>query len=303
MFSLSLEEITLIGLSFALLEFTGILLAVHAVLHVRTSQGAIAWGLSLVTAPLIALPLYAFFGQRKLEGYVWTRRCGDIAIVQTFCKGKIWRPHQRHPESRRKLSQTLENLSDMIFTGGNSAELLVNGQATFDAIFETIDSARNYILVEFFIIHNDELGQELKRRLIERLRVGVQVYFLYDSIGCYALPKSYRRELEEAGAEVREFGSPGRFRNRYQINFRNHRKVVVVDGMVGFAGGHNVGNEYLGKVKRFGPWRDTHLKLSGPSVMGSGVIHLWRVSVFSSDPLAAARITSRSVKIPTSIRP
>jgi cardiolipin synthase len=82
------------------------------------------------------------------------------------------------------------------------------------------------------------------------------------------LPQSYRQELIAAGAVVHQFGSPSRFRNRFQLNFRNHRKIVVVDGKAGFAGGHNVGNEYLGESKRFGPWRDTHLKLTGPAVMG-----------------------------------
>jgi cardiolipin synthase len=275
MFSFSLEELTLIGLFLAVLEITGMIMAVHAVLNARTSQGAIAWALSLVTAPYLALPLYAFFGRRKLEGYEQSQRLDDLTIRQTLLHLKTQcRPCQKKLATREALGQFMEKLSGMVFTGGNAVDLLVNGKATFEAIFTAIDQAREYVLVEFFIVQNDELGRELQQRLLARQRAGVQVYFLYDSIGSYALPQSYRQELITAGALVHAFGSPKKFRNRFQLNFRNHRKIVVVDGKAGFAGGHNVGNEYLGKSKRFGAWRDTHLKLNGPAVLGLQAVFL-----------------------------
>jgi cardiolipin synthase len=269
MFSFSFEELTLIGLFFVILEITGMVVAVHAILNARTSQGAIAWALSLVTAPYLSLPLYAFFGQRKHDGYEQSIRRDDLLIQQTTLNLEAcWRPFQKKLADRTTLGQFMEKLSGMVFTGGNSLQLLVNGKTTFEAIFTAIEQAREYILVEFYIVNDDELGRELQQRLLDRQRAGVQVYFLYDSIGSYALPQSYRQELIASGAVVHQFGSPGRFRNRFQLNFRNHRKIVVVDGKTGFAGGHNVGNEYLGESKRFGPWRDTHLKLTGPAVMG-----------------------------------
>lgn len=266
--NLTFEELTLIGLCLALLEITGIVMAVHAVLNARTSQGAIAWALSLVTAPYLALPLYAFFGRNKPHRH-WQLRRGDFMTPQAAAhQAADWQPVSRTIPGHPTLAQTMEHLSGTVFTGGNSVDLLVNGAATFEAIFEAIDQAREYLLVEFFIIKNDNLGQELKRRLIDRQRAGVRVYLLYDSIGSYGLPLGYRQELISNGVRVQAFGSPGRFRNRYQLNFRNHRKIVVVDGVVGFAGGHNVGDEYIGLSKRFGFWRDTHIRLTGPAVAG-----------------------------------
>jgi cardiolipin synthase len=268
MFNFSLEELTLIGLSLAVLEIAGMIMAVHAVLNARTSQGAIAWALSLVMAPYLALPLYAFFGRRKLEGYEQTCQLEDLSVRQTTLNLKTQcRPFQKKLTTRTSLGQFMEKLSGLVFSGGNDVELLINGKATFDAIFTAIDQAREYVLIEFFIVQDDELGRELQQRLLAKQRAGVQIYFLYDSIGSYALPQSYQQELIAEGALIHAFGSPKRFRNRFQLNFRNHRKIVVVDGKSGFAGGHNVGNEYLGKSKRFGPWRDTHLKLNGPAVL------------------------------------
>lgn len=270
MFSFSFEELTHIGLFLAILELTGVIVAVHAILNARTSQGAIAWALSLIMAPYLALPLYAFFGRRKLKGYVQSCRRAVLSLQQTRQQLEtVWLPFQKTLADRNTLGQSMEKLSGMVFTGGNTVDLLVNGKATFDAIFSAIDQAREYVLIEFFIVQDDELGRELQQRLLDRQRAGVQIYFLYDSIGSYALPQNYRQELIAAGVMLHAFGSPNRFKNRYQLNFRNHRKIVVVDGKVGFAGGHNVGNEYLGTSKRFGFWRDTHMKVTGPAVPGS----------------------------------
>jgi cardiolipin synthase len=275
MFIFSLEELTLIGLFLAALEITGVIAAVHAILNARTSQGAIAWALSLVTAPYLALPLYAFLGRRKHERYYYPEQCDKTSIQETISQLKTqWIPFHNELIDRPTFGRFMEKISGMMFTGGNSVDLLVNGKKTFESIFAAIDQAKDYVLVEFFIVHNDELGRELQQRLLDRQRAGVQVYFLYDSIGSYALPRSYRQKLIAAGAIVHSFGSPNRFRNRFQLNFRNHRKIVVTDGQTGFAGGHNVGNEYLGGSKRFGFWRDTHLKLTGPAVMGLQIAFL-----------------------------
>jgi cardiolipin synthase len=162
----------------------------------------------------------------------------------------------------------MENLSGTVFTRGNSAQLLTNGQETFDELFAAIDEARSYILLEFYIVNDDEIGLELQQRLIKRQREGIQVYFLYDSIGSYRLGNNYRETLRDAGAKVHEFGSVHLIRNRFQLNFRNHRKIFVVDGRIGFSGGYNVSNEYLGKTEKYGEWRDTHLRLTGPAVLG-----------------------------------
>ena len=115
----------------------------------------------------------------------------------------------------------------------------------------------------------DEIGREVKQHLINRANAGVRVYFLYDEIGSHDLPSAYKDELRAAGVEVYDFHTQKGPGNRFQINFRNHRKVVVVDGKVAWVGGHNVGDEYLGRDPKFGHWRDTHVRIEGPAALGA----------------------------------
>ncbi len=127
---------------------------------------------------------------------------------------------------------------------------------------------RPYILIQFFIIHTDDLGNRLKAALIERARAGVRVYFLFDRIGSVGLSRAYKEDLKSAGIHVGVFRVGRGWLNRFRINFRNHRKIVVVDGEKSWVGGHNVGDEYLGKSRRFSSWRDTHVKMAGPGHPG-----------------------------------
>src|SRR4029078_8478516 len=160
----------------------------------------------------------------------------------------------------------LEKLAKLPATRGNHTELLIDGEATFRAIFESIEQAREYVLVQFYIIHDDGLGRRLKDALIARARAGVRCYVLFDEVGSHDLPASYLQELRGAGVDIRPFNTRKGDANRFQINFRNHRKIVVVDGRTAFVGGHNVGDEYLGKDPKVGAWRDTHVKVTGPVV-------------------------------------
>lgn len=270
MFSFTQNELTLIGLGFALIEITGIVLAVNAVMHARSSQASIAWAVSLVAAPYISIPLYALFGRRKFSGYVQAKRSGDRTVKHhslTVVRDRLL-PFRTEPVGRSNFARAIESLSGMFFTRCNSVELLINGQECFASIFEAIAAAQEYILVQFFIIHDDELGRKLQQALIEKSQAGIRCSLLYDGVGSFSLPHSYITKLQQAGVEVRSFRSATGKGSRFQINFRNHRKIVIVDGRVGFAGGHNVGIEYLGQNKRFGYWRDTHLRVEGPAVQG-----------------------------------
>jgi cardiolipin synthase len=129
-------------------------------------------------------------------------------------------------------------------------------------------------LVQFFIIKDDDIGRELKRRLIAKSRDGVRCFVLYDEIGSLTLPQAFIDELRQSGVEVEAFKTTKGFSNRFQINFRNHRKIVIADGKVAFVGGHNVGDEYLGRDKNFGRWRDTHVRLVGPVVLPIQIVFL-----------------------------
>lgn len=257
----------MIGLAVLCLYLAGFAAAIHALLYSRTPQGAIAWASWLAMHPYIVLPMYLIFGRGKFEGYVRARRAGDSQIdhIARALEKKMRLFRVRTNEIDQSY-RALEQFPKLPFTSHNDAKLLVNGQAAFDAMFAGIDAAEAYILVQFYIIRDDNIGRELKQRLEAKARTGVRVYLLYDEIGCYHLPKTYRRELAEAGAVILPFRTSRGLRNRFQINFRNHRKIVLVDGRVAYVGGMNVGDEYLGRSPRFGPWRDTAVEVTGPVV-------------------------------------
>lgn len=159
-----------------------------------------------------------------------------------------------------------EKLAAMPFTRGNRVELLIDGEASFEAILREIETAREYILVQFFIVRAYGLGERIRKALARKVEEGVRVYFMYDQIGSYSLSGAYVRSLEEAGIKVRAFRTTRGLTNRFQINFRNHRKMVLVDGRWVAAGGVNIGGEYLGRSGRWGYWRDTMVSVSGPAV-------------------------------------
>jgi cardiolipin synthase len=165
-----------------------------------------------------------------------------------------------------RFAHSLTRLGGMPFLPGNSVRTLVNGAATFEAIFDAIGNARHYVIVQFFIVRDDALGEMLKDALIAKASQGVRVYFLYDSIGSFDLPHRYVAALRAGGVEMHPFATNRRFVNRLQLNFRNHRKIVAVDGERAFVGGHNVGVEYLGGRAPLSPWRDTHIEVRGPAV-------------------------------------
>jgi len=246
---------------------TGIALAVDAVLHTRTAQGAIAWSVSLVSFPFVAVPAYLVFGRSKFEGFAdaYEERSDEIdGIIEQIHRNL--EPWSVAATDRPSVYRAIRRFSGMEVTTGNSAQLLIDGDATFASILEGIGAARDYILFQFYMIHDDSLGRRVKRALIDRARDGVRVYVLYDEIGSNGLPRSYVEELEHAGVQVSSFKPTQGSRNRFQLNFRNHRKIVVVDGAIGWVGGHNVGDEYLGLDPDFSPWRDTHVRLEGPVV-------------------------------------
>lgn len=246
----------------------GVISSVDALMSVRTSQGTIAWIVSLNTVPYVAVPAYWIFGRSKFQGYVIARRDEDSVLAAALTDQKAMLRSRYLPEVvESKNLRVIERLAKLPFIDGNRLKLLIDGEDVFDSIFEGMDSANDYILAQFYIIRDDSLGREFQRRLIEHARAGIDVYLLYDEIGSYRLPRRYLDELSEAGVKVHRFHSTRGPGNRFQLNFRNHRKLVVVDGEKGWLGGLNVGDEYLGKDERYGSWRDTHLKLEGPAVL------------------------------------
>ncbi|WP_322023523.1 cardiolipin synthase [Burkholderia sp. BCC1977] len=271
----------------------GIIAACHAIMNTRTSQGAIAWAVSLAAMPYLTLIPYLFLGRSKFSGYVDARR-HEMEALRTHTPRAPWLDADATDGPAadaigRAAVLALTRLGGMPFVGGNAVRTLVNGDATFSAILSAIDAARDYVVVQFFIVRDDALGQMLRDALLARAAAGVRCYLLYDSIGSFDLPHSYVDTLRRGGVEVHPFATHRKFVNRFQLNFRNHRKIVVVDGNRAFVGGHNVGVEYLGANRRLSPWRDTHIEIRGPVVASIQQVFAedWHWATQTLPPLAA----------------
>ncbi|WP_367874723.1 cardiolipin synthase [Luteolibacter sp. Populi] len=263
----------LVGAGIVLLHVIGILHVIHAIMTVRTSQGTIAWMVSLIAAPWIAVPIYWVAGRSRFSGYVRARRSDDAELLKlSDDMHRRLREYEIKPDDA--FGRAAQFLGGLPFTRGNELTLLIDGEETFESIFKAIHAAEKYLLVNFFIVKNDRIGTRFKDALIARAKAGVQVYFLFDEIGSHRLSRSYLNEMKEAGIHCSHFGANRHWWSRLQINFRNHRKIVVADGKEGFIGGLNVGDEYLGRDQRFGAWRDTHLKLKGPSVQAIQLVFI-----------------------------
>ena len=262
-------------LAWVALEIIGLLHVLHAVMHVRTSQGTIAWAISLLTFPYLAIPLYWMVGRSRFSGYVRGRRAGDRRLRKL---AESMHQRMRHYEIKIPdedvFSKAAMILGGLPFTRGNELELLIDGEEMFERLFQEMRAAQSYLCVNFFIVKNDRIGMRFQAALIERARAGVKVMFLFDEIGSHKLPRRYLRTLREAGVECESFGINRFWWSRLQVNFRNHRKIVVIDGKTAFLGGLNVGDEYLGRDVRFGAWRDTHLQLRGPVVQAVQMVFL-----------------------------
>lgn len=248
-------------------QAVAILFAFRAMRHARTPQGAVGWVVFLLTAPYVAVPIFLFLGHNRFFGYISMRR--EMRQTVARVTGEISRnapADLTRLEGRRSIATAFEQLCEHKVLSGNAAKLLIDGEATFAEIFAAIESAQHYILVQFYTIRDDELGRDLARRLSDRARAGIRVKVLYDGIGSVSLPRAYIDDLRAAGVMMLNFHAQTGSLNRFQINFRNHRKIVVIDGVTGFIGGLNVGDEYMGRSAKFGHWRDTHLRLDGPVV-------------------------------------
>lgn len=247
----------LLALAALCAHVAGALAALHALMRTRTAPGAVAWVLGLLLLPYVTLVPYLFLGRSRFRGYV------DM--------------HRRGRDERRARSIAMDRIvDDARYAGiaamlgvdlrrGHQLRLLVDGEATFAAIFEAIACAERSVLVQFFIFHDDGLGRRMQQALLERAAAGVDVRVIYDAVGSHDLPRRYVETLRAGGVAIHAFAARG-WTNRLQVNFRNHRKIVVVDGWRGFVGGLNVGDEYLGLKPPLAPWRDTHMELRGPAV-------------------------------------
>lgn len=253
-------DLTVFTAIYAVIEICGILLAADAVMRPRSSQAAIAWSIALVTLPIATIPFYLIFGRTRFQGYAEAVREKE-SLVEDHLQGWYSQMNATASEMVSGLQGVMnlaQGLTDVPFTRGNCVELLLDGEATYRSMLRSVEEAESYIFVQFYIVKDGEVSRRLRDGLIQKARTGVQVYFLYDEIGCWNLSAEFLESMRKESINVSGFKTTQGHRNRFQINFRNHRKLLIVDGKTGFIGGHNLADEYLN-------YRDTHLKIEGPA--------------------------------------
>lgn len=276
---------------------TLVLEAVGLVLHVvvigavllsrrRETSATLAWVLFIVFTPVVGVLVYLVIGRTRMRRTV-KRSAGAEAWVQRVlseCNVRNRLLAQSTPSmSERTLAQlALGNaLTAMPASSGNAASVLIDAAATYREMLEAIATAKDHIHVQFYIIQPDAIGVALRDELTAKAAAGVEVRVLCDAVGSYALPSAFWEPLRKAGGRAAYFGALAKFiprlRRRDRADFRNHRKIIVIDGKVGFTGGINVGREYLGLDPSVGAWRDTHVRIEGPAVLclQQAFLHDW----------------------------
>ena len=215
----------IIAVAAVLFYVLGLVSALEAIMTGRTSQGSIAWSISLISMPVIAVPLYLVFGRNRFDGYLEKRDEVEAESLRLTRDTRRWIEAHIIPTAGNQLYTSLFKLARMPATSGNSVELLVDGDATFDSIHAGLQSAEKFILFQFYIIRDDDLGRRLARVLADKARAGVKVYLLYDEIGTRGFHKTgMYKQLVMTGVKVAAFNTTQGRRNRFQLNFRNHRK-------------------------------------------------------------------------------
>lgn len=247
----------------------GFVTSLVALLQTRTAQGTLAWLIALNALPWVAIPAWWLFGRRRFEGYVSARRGEDRELSAVAARAaEQAKAFGVTVSAGRGDLDALEKLAKMPILGSNAVDILVDGEESYESMFQGMERARKTLLVLFYTVRDDEVGRRMQEILIRKASEGVLVRFLFDGAGSYHLPESWMNTLEEAGVRTAGFRLGRGVRLRSQLNFRNHRKIVVVDGREGWVGGLNIGEEYLGRDPDIGAWRDTHLHLVGPAALG-----------------------------------
>ncbi len=260
-------------------------IAVVIFLESKNSSKTVAWLLILFIFPVVGFILYIFLGQNIRKKYKFRKKkyedfqpmSDNVDLQKKLIQDLSVFKNGRSNVRNRLISLLLRN-SDSPFTINNKVEVLTNGKATFKSIIEELKKATDHIHLEYFIIRNDNISNEIKEILIEKAQNGVEVRLIYDSVGCWRLSREYVKQLKNAGVQVHQFFPVFMPVLSRELNYRNHRKIIVIDGKIGFLGGLNIGDEYLGYDPKLGFWRDTHLKIEGEGVYSLQNVFLmdWR---------------------------
>jgi cardiolipin synthase A/B len=242
----------------------------------RNPARSLSWVLVLLFVPVLGMFFYVLFGQdlrkKKIISKKSIRRVTDRPVA-SFDIRKL--DAGLMSDNQLNLIKMLYKNSDAAGYAYNKIEILPTGERTFDAVFNAIRNAKEHIHIEFFIFDDDKISNQLREILIQKAQEGVRVRMIYDYWGSFDLSKRYLKSLRDAGVYVRSF-LPFRFRFQFsssRINYRNHRKLVIVDGKIGFTGGLNIADRYI-YGNTLGKWRDTFVSFEGAAVHGLQLLFL-----------------------------
>lgn len=265
-----------VGIEFAAkyLLFWNLLFAIVIVFFERRNPKSVwAWLLLLFFIPVLGFVFYLMLGQdlRKRKRFKMKEmedRFGEAVRLQE--QKLLGERLQENEEIVGYKDMILYNLTEAqtILTNGNDIDFITDGNAKFETLIKDIRGAKKFIHLEYYIIRNDVVFAAIVEALQEKVKEGVEVRILYDAMGCRTVSRAFWKKLNRMGIETTEFFPAVFKRLQLRINYRNHRKIVVIDNQVAYVGGFNIGREYVGLDGRFGHWRDTHMRLQGPGVLG-----------------------------------
>lgn len=234
-----------------------------------------AWLLVITMLPGIGFVIYLFLGRKISKEKIFDirsqERIGMAQLVESQKKliesENLDVPESKYQDKTFELIQLFLNSNEAVLTKGNNVKLISDGDDKFDQLLKDISQAEHHIHVTYYIFRGDNIGTKLVRALEEKAKQGVKVKVLYDPVGARVLGKHFFDGLREVGGQAEPFFGSRFFLINLRLNYRNHRKIVVIDGKIGYTGGFNVGDDYLGLYEEMGYWRDTHLRIEGNGVL------------------------------------
>lgn len=257
-----------------LLLFIANILLGFALIFIERKDPAATWAWLMVIflIPIFGFILYLLIGQNLSRNKIFNLKIEEDILYKKVLTQKRDIEQNKLKFNDKVASDHLDmivmhyNNSQALFTQNNEIEIYTNGNDKFNELIKQIRNAKDHIHMVYYILKPDNIGTKIVDELTQKAEQGVEVRLLYDAMGVRKLPKHFFDKLNKAGGKTACFFPAILPHINTRINFRNHRKIAVVDGKVGFVGGINIGDEYLGKSKKFGYWRDTHLKISGDAV-------------------------------------
>ncbi|MGW9816126.1 cardiolipin synthase [Staphylococcus cohnii] len=250
----------------------------------RDATATWAWLFLLFVVPILGFVIYIFFGRavrKKREQGFHHNQIDDVKErMKTQLSGatnKINHSDNRIVKKHADIVNTLLTKEPTFLSYDNNVDIYTDGHALFDQMKEDLRNAKTYIHLEYYVLKLDKLGSEIVDILQQKAEEGLEVKILYDAVGSKTVHKSKFKKFQEAGGQVEAFFQAKIPLINFRLNNRNHRKILVIDGMTGYVGGFNIGDEYLGLDEKFSYWRDTHLRVKGDGVdaLQLSFIHDW----------------------------